>query len=752
MPQEGDGKTKYIILVVVCLICVLLSSRRYSHDVDRQIVEGSHTPSSTSPSNDASVAPKATSANVSPISGSVGETMEKNPVARDVSPPTVDSTPTPRRSSVADPDLPTATSSEFPASDTSASNPLLWPPLTSGDGKDEQKKELMKAQRAECDKLLRAGKISTGEFLLSANEQSSNPNLKIVGFGGATRQWNRFWVIPTIQLDTKTKDRQVQCRGGDAFEILMESDDAKVSVDRILDLGNGVHEVHVFVRRPGSYRVCVDLVQSVVGILPKKDGSGPGLATDIDLMRFPINHSSVSQPTIRQQSEMKPPVDADGNRVDLSRYCVRRGPEKQHRWQFTTDEVCEGTAQATGEFTGPPMMPPQPPIPCNSGRGKKAGSSSSLAHPHMFRSGGWVKLGAGKSCDGVLCTGDVDSFSTTNDDRWVWVSDWCTMNYYTSLPSTPSDAGRLRDVSSNSVASVVKGRWILGWGDSTLKQPMSNLVEYRLQVPIFSPRGVPVKMLDIPSAQGKVKAKHIPHFFSYRQWDVKSTPLVARFTFDWAGCPNTGGRPSDCPKQLGMRNLGVLQRHLGEYKGKTKEVDAGGVGDGPDDFPSIIVLGHFHWRYPRYDEPDFLNLINETLRGVLLPAIDDAVKTLKLPFRPLIVWNTQTHRLHNVDMRQNCVVPSEAQLQRHFNMQIVDFLSKNFAEEILIVDRFQVTSPLHIGDRYGQFGVHYGNSKGMCLTGSPKGYDPKSCDRDTVADDVVMQMWFNALAAVQTRK
>ena len=69
---------------------------------------------------------------------------------------------------------------------------------------------------------------------------------------------------------------------------------------------------------------------------------------------------------------------------------------------------------------------------------------------------------------------------------------------------------------------------------------------------------------------------------------------------------------------------------------------------------------------------------------------------------------------------------------------------------VLVMSRHELTMPFHTGDLFGHFGVHYGATKGMCLTGisHKQAYELSRCLRRTYVDGMLIQWWLNAMHAL----
>eukprot|EP00658_Telonema_sp_P-2_P030383 TRINITY_DN22952_c0_g1_i1.p1 TRINITY_DN22952_c0_g1~~TRINITY_DN22952_c0_g1_i1.p1 ORF type:complete len:198 (+),score=16.00 TRINITY_DN22952_c0_g1_i1:110-703(+) len=69
---------------------------------------------------------------------------------------------------------------------------------------------------------------------------------------------------------------------------------------------------------------------------------------------------------------------------------------------------------------------------------------------------------------------------------------------------------------------------------------------------------------------------------------------------------------------------------------------------------------------------------------------------------------------------------------------------------VVVISRHHMTLPFHFGNDYCHFGIHYGSTEGMCYTGyQRKGYGLENCVRKTFVDDMLPEIWFNAIASYQ---
>ena len=196
------------------------------------------------------------------------------------------------------------------------------------------------------------------------------------------------------------------------------------------------------------------------------------------------------------------------------------------------------------------------------GNPKRRPSCRFYRHPNALRHGHWVKLrlaplprgsarttenasrsvvGAGHQCTPPVCTGHLP---VLDSGGWVWTSEHCVPHVYSH-----EEAWRLLD-----------RVWLLGWGDSTLKQPLANFLEYHLMQPVLD---VFMEQLDAFKAMilnpkiprplwfhqnvppVKWNARLLPTFFSYRLFHVvRQQPArsdsIPDFVSTWASFPTVG--------------------------------------------------------------------------------------------------------------------------------------------------------------------------------------------------------------------
>lgn len=509
---------------------------------------------------------------------------------------------------------------------------------------------------------------------------------------------------------------QPSCRGGDVLEVRMESPDAKINLDVLVDRGNGLYEAQVFMRRPGAYTVCADTVVSY----PEQ----PVRCVRSDATLF------TEQPVSRADCE-----PARVKEVRTAPWCNTAASwEKDARCATVTVEIPAAAADAFEQRIAT----------------QRQRDGTTCTHPDAFRSGEWRRVGG---CDGSVCVGDLNVLQS---EGWIWASDYCTQRIY-----GPTDAW----------ARAASDAWVVAWGDSTLKQPLANMVEYGLNSTVFA-----VSMENLESIRS---VKKRPGFFSYRQYDVTrplpselreavavtnpkarsaEAPPVFSLSYAWGGCPAVAAAPGACPAKVGTANRDTVQRFLGNSKPGGKRL------------PDVVVVNHQIWRpQPMFNETAFELAVRDTVVW-LHATLANRVRQLLASeggraavVMPALVWVSGTRRLHDEQMRATrCNTEDTVVFERRLSWRIEHTLSTEFPytadrsawlerPSVRILSRYELTLPFHFGNTHGHFGVHYGSTKGMCLTGisHKQGYELSRCLRKTFPDGMLIQWWFNVLESLK---
>eukprot|EP00759_Apiculatamorpha_spiralis_P011727 PhF_6_TR18953/c0_g1_i4/m.27803 len=287
---------------------------------------------------------------------------------------------------------------------------------------------------------------------------------------------------------------------------------------------------------------------------------------------------------------------------------------------------------------------------------------------------------------------------------------------------------RLKYYTPEMTYKCLNSSWIVGWGESTMKQAMSNFLEDHLNKSVIP--DVFMKDIDyLRQTLPKKKRAGLPNFFTYRQWDRDfRIDGGVRITMAWGGCKGWVSRSMGCP-DVAMRNREYLETAL-------NNVRAG------ESLPRMLTLSHHIWRAPYFDEFDFVAMLRDSIKW-LHKYYDDA----KQP-RPLIIWNSAT-KMANDEKFNRCRLPADT-FQQHLQWVAEDTIQDiaRTCPNVVYVDRWAITHPFHFEeDGFVHTGVHYGSSIPMCMTGLAykRMYDPLTCARNIYPERLITQIWLNLL-------
>lgn len=485
--------------------------------------------------------------------------------------------------------------------------------------------------------------------------------LSIVGCGGESGRWHRCWIVP---LTNATDDGVLRptCKAGDYFDVKIDNENDKVAIDRIFELDNGAYEMQFYVRKKGVYTFQIDKLTLHQSITG--DVLGP--------LRMTLDNRSIVG-VVQTKDTFK------GVKISQSTP-TPKWPANTESFEATFDE-------------GVDVVP-------------LAQRCDEVTDLDRFRFGAWHRLIDGK-CDDIHCTGD--GLPERKMEGWVWTSDVCIMKLHTNAE----------------LVELMSQTYVVGWGGSTMKQPMSNFAEYYLRKPIFK-----VFMWQLDALK---KVKKRPGFFSYRQWDI--TPYNStRLLMLWGGCPNIMAGPNLCP-DLSM-GAGNFDRKVAPYLVVNNSFVR--TPEGPPDYPTLLLMDLSVWRFPHDDDQAYMNIVASNIEKVTALA----AKAKKR--RPLVVWHSMPFPANSDRGPRGGVAPIYAKSQL-FHWYQEDYMSRR--QDSVLISRNQITLPLHYGHEFVHFGIHYGASEGMCNTGHErKGYEYSYCLGKTWGDDAVIIAWMNAYA------
>lgn len=371
---------------------------------------------------------------------------------------------------------------------------------------------------------------------------------------------------------------------------------------------------------------------------------------------------------------------------------------------------------------------------------------------------------------------EFDMFS--HADKWVFISDTCQLSFFTREEQW----------------SIVDKNWMMWWGASTAKQPIANFIEYNLGTWIF---GAPMEHLEFIR-----KARKRPSFFTYRAFDVvkerrpeiqdninnnnnNNKPRRMRSTLCWGGCPNPAAAPN-CGDYQGIANRREQDRKLScvgrAFQSATLQASSSSsaTDDSVPPFPSVLILTHSIWRYPLYNITSFIDQVDDTMKWLettmctLVRANNNNSQSSRSFSPPTLIWLGAVRRMYEDEESSHCWSDDTRAFNRMLDWKHQEYFEryiKLFNEKkrgycsandehnqkgtlaafknVHYVARHELTSPLHSsGGKFGHFGVHYGATKGMCLTGMNRNekYSLQKCVRNTAADWMLLQWLMNLMS------
>ena len=544
---------------------------------------------------------------------------------------------------------------------------------------------------------------------------------------------------------TTGADRKRLCRGGAVLEAAVESENDKVDVDFFVEVEGapGLYEFQPYFRRAGRYTMClaVSAVNETISWRPTMTSLTPEAAGN-------------TLPWVSQTG-----IERFNN--------ATAGAPKSCLWQSWTQRQCF----AANVECGTACLAAQRQLAEQRTRGGLCGGSGTL--DTAFGSGAWMRLPA---CDGNLCVGNLRDAFPPDDSVlpnfytrrfrksmwWVFVSDTCTIRLY----------------SRADIWRIISGKWLMLWGDSTLRQASIDFLEYMLGVPVFAKFGFMEDRLKLP-------AKRRPHQFVYRAWDRRAKQpdggsAVMRATLCWGGCPHQKS-PQICGLQMGANNRKCI---LAALSGKNATAPQKVEKDFPTDavlpdVPSVVVANHFAWRFPLYNETSFMEQVADTLAwldATMAARLDEMMSTTgsaaapktfcDVPElaakRPLLVWIGAARLVYSDFESRRCYSDNVVAFSRRLAWKVEAYISqyrraylgKDGARcrpfrDVLYMSRQELTSPMHTGSEFGHHIIHYGTTRGVCITAAMKGNDIRPCLRNATADYQMLHWLLNAIDPVK---
>ncbi|CUG08378.1 Hypothetical protein, putative [Bodo saltans] len=464
-------------------------------------------------------------------------------------------------------------------------------------------------------------------------QERNTTSLRVIGCSGYSGTWTRCWIVPMTNTTTKDGSLVPTCKAGDHYDVRIQSSHTKIAIDRVIDLDNGIYEMQFYVRFASLFYHITIDKVMLHQVMPLGYN---------DLRITLGNGSMVGFAKTKAWSDKRPP----GVPVEAT-----------PAWPLFTE-----TFRPLNSL-GVDVVPL--PQRCDE-----------VYDADRFRFGAWLRL---RECDNVHCVGKLSGRASL--EGWLWTSDVCMMKMH----------------SPKELEALVRRAWIVGWGGSTMKQPLSNFMEYYLEKPIFS-----VFMTQLDSLKKKRKR---PGFFSYRQWDVTPFPTT-RVSMQWGGCPSIMAGPNGCTFQVGLGSWSKIANLVGT----PAAVDA--KNETPS-FPTALLMDMTVWRYPQDDDVAYLRTVDDLFKN-----IDGWVKVSKRP-RPMMTWVTTPSGGNSNRGYRAAGAPTGVTSGRNFDWLHEDHMMSAVRScgNLVHISRHQITLPLHFGIEWVHFGLHYGASEGMCNTG-----------------------------------
>ena len=185
-------------------------------------------------------------------------------------------------------------------------------------------------------------------------------------------------------------------------------------------------------------------------------------------------------------------------------------------------------------------------------------------------------------------------------------------------------------------------------------------------------------------------------------------------------------------------------------------------------YPSVIFLNHFVWRFPMWNMTRYFEQVQETLNWLEKTVSENNNKNGNNNKKPILIWiggvrpiyeDAESTQCRNEDTR-NYWRMNMWKLDEFFEKYISNMNSRNQQRQkpfqsVHYISRHDLTSPLHYsGATFGHFGVHYGATTGMCLTGVSRSdkYGLDKCWRNTAGDWMLIQWWLSILDGESSSK
>eukprot|EP01065_Artemidia_motanka_P010599 TRINITY_DN15630_c1_g1_i1.p1 TRINITY_DN15630_c1_g1~~TRINITY_DN15630_c1_g1_i1.p1 ORF type:complete len:713 (+),score=176.86 TRINITY_DN15630_c1_g1_i1:57-2141(+) len=482
-----------------------------------------------------------------------------------------------------------------------------------------------------------------------------------------------------------------QCSAGDVFEATAWSERNRAVVS-VLDLGEGLHMLWFTPKIAGIFRFCLHLFRSA-------RFADIGGWPSPDTLDVPYDRRAKNGLADRLLGEAK-------RSASLPDWCPSPKAETEPRCSSVT-------------VTGSDVLP-------------------STECPQDWRSGldgSWVRAES-NSCKPGLCRGDLRFMAT---DRWVWVPDECYLRLY-----NPTTAW-----------NCLAGKHLVWFGDSTAKQPATDMVEMLLQVPVLrrsfrwqrdhcTTGAIYRQQMRDRRGAGRLSRKLAEMGcaiqFDHRQWLVtrtnpRNSSQRVRLRHIWGGGPTPPAGPGSSP-----RGLDLLLPESWPKQGRRSTYDV--FSDALKSKPDAVFLHSYIWdddatRYFARFEQKMQRVVNRTLA--------------ETPSTTRVHWATGHPQC--IDDRDN--PPSQCHtsvsnkllsIQAFHNQHLIGRrVLPVYAGEgrVTMSFRYSMAEPHVMGPSFCHFGIHFGAHPQYCYMWEPA--DPSKCFRNWLVDKYEFMIWLNAV-------
>ena len=516
----------------------------------------------------------------------------------------------------------------------------------------------------------------------------------------------------------RDREGKLVCREGDMFDVTAWSDRNRAPVHMRTAASSGVYQFSFRPVTAGVFRVCVYL------FFPSAAG---------------LNKTWPDNPV------RGPPGGAGGSGGAGDGAATYTHTEKT--WQEVTeavsgvrtkaDRVCGSARSEYAQHCLPLRVRGADALP-TAVCGRAWGGGRGLA-------GSWVRgpKGQREKCYPGLCEGDLRFMDSAG---WVYVPQACYLRLY----------------NREAAWSCVAGRKLMWFGDSTLKQPATNLVENLLGVPVlrrsFNWVANACPSWGSLSRNPRKFNKQYSRFrrngctgpFDHRMWKITrenpSDPSQkVTLQFVWGGAKGVDRSPFEAVVGFGLLDDKTTTQHQAVFNallGKRGAADKASSDARPDAF----FIHQYVWdRDAKMRHESWEGRVLEFLKTT---ALADGGPELG------VHWDT-AHPQCLFDQVDDQATVCKSAVENKVNsvgsylsgVRMVNLLEKEFAgnDKVTVSDRYTMAQPFSVRSEYCYFGIHFGSQPAFCHVTLPT--SPKRCYRNWLVDKYEQMIWMNKMCS-----